>query len=114
MLGWSFTSTLAQSPVDSLWGVWTDRTKADSLRFQAIDAIASLLMASNTDSAILISTVMEREAIKNQQIYWQAEAYGNLALSYDIKSDYPKAITFHRQALDLFRKIKDQKGITFF
>ena len=110
MLGWSFTSTLAQSHVDSLWGVWTDQTQADSLRFQAIDAMASLLMASNTDSAILISNLMEQEAIKNQQIYWQAEAYGNLALCYDIKSDYPKAIAFHRQALDLFRKIKDQKG----
>ena len=98
----------AQKSLDSLWGIWNDTEKHDTIRFFALNSMADKMRATNPDSALSISKVLYEAANASENQFWAGEAAQNIGLSYDNKSDYPTAIEWHQKALELFRAINAQ------
>jgi hypothetical protein len=95
----------AQTNLDSLYGVWNDKTQPDTSRLKAMHDIAwDGYLFSQPDSAFYFAQMQydlaEKSALKKQM----AGALNTQGISFAIRGNYPKA-------LDLLPKeLKDQGG----
>jgi tetratricopeptide (TPR) repeat protein len=106
----SFTGAYAQ--LDSLQRIWNDKNAADTLRLDALDEIAWYYVYSNPDTALVIANLELQHALKKKFTRIEAQSYNTHGVCYWIKGDYQKAITYYRKGLVLWKKMRNNHGIS--
>ena len=104
-------STYAQANSDSLYKVWSDISRPDSVRLSAVDELAWTTRYKNPDSAIAYATLELTLAKGINHKFWQAKACNTLGVAWYIKSDYPKAIEWHQQSLAFMKEMRETGGM---
>lgn len=102
----------AQTNLDSLWGVWNDKTQADTTRLDAMYNIAwDGYLNSQPDSAFYFAQMQydlaEKSGLKEQM----AGALNTQGASFWIRGDYPKALDNFQRCLEIQEEMGDKYGI---
>ena len=98
--------------LDSLWGVWNDKTQSDTNRLKAMDKIAFRgYLFSQPDSAFYFAQMEYdlAEAIGNKK--YMAAALYTQGVSFYFQSDYVKAIDHYTRSLKISEELEDKSGI---
>ena len=105
--------TIAQPPnLDSLYSVWQDQTQPDTLRARAFERyIWNRFLFSNPDTANILADELIAFAKKMNDPGYQADGINLKGISNFIKGDYPKALDYYTQCLNIYEQMGDQKGI---
>jgi len=102
----------AQTNLDSLYGIWQDETRSDSVRSAAFKTyIWDGFLFSEPDSAF--SLAEDLMAFGQKHHYPKAEAQGlNLqGVSWHVRGDYTKALDYYGRSLAIQEQNRDQKGM---
>ena len=107
------TSSFAQSNLDSLMGIWNDKTQADTVRMEAMTKFiwGPNFFASNTDSTLALSMLMYETAINAKSKKYEAIALQIQGTCYSIMNDPMKGRDLFEQSLLIAEKIKYHDGI---
>jgi adenylate cyclase len=109
----STLASQAQKPnLDSLFRVWNDKTALDTNRLKAIHKIAREgYLNFKPDSAFYYAQLhydfAKTKGLKKQM----ADALIIQGYSYQIRSDYPKALDYFQRSLKIYEEISDKKAI---
>lgn len=105
-------SVSAHGYLDSLWSVWQDKNKHDSVR---LDALYSFIwdgyVDSDPDSTLFFAQIQYDFAKEKGYKNYMQRALSCQGLSYLSKAEYPKAIDYISRALVLSNEISNKKGI---
>lgn len=105
------SSVSAQSKLDSLYGVWQDKTQADSTRTKAYkDYIWNGFLYSNPDTAIVLAQALLSYGEQHKYPKAKSMAYNLMGVYNRNKADYPKALEYYQRSLKIYQKIGDKKG----
>ncbi len=108
LLAFSSTCLNAQANLDSLYGVWQDKTQADSSRIKALDDYIWFgYVYSNPDKAIILSDTLFEFSRKLGKKKVMATALNMKGLAYYNKSDYPNALKHYQRSLKIREEIGD-------
>jgi len=107
------TFTYAQVNLDSLWGIWNDKSQEDTSRLKAINRIVwDTYLFSQPDSADYFAQMMYDQAnIKDLKEY-MANALNIQGVSYAIRNNYSKALDYFHQVLEIQKEISNNQGIS--
>lgn len=105
-----FVNLLGQDKMDSLWSVWNSKVKHDSLRLNAINDIAWKVLFAAPDSAFNLAQTQIDLARKIKMMKWESGGYNIQGVSYAVRGDYKKSMTFFEKCLELKYIEKDKKG----
>jgi class 3 adenylate cyclase/Tfp pilus assembly protein PilF len=101
-----------QVNLDSLWGVWNNNTKADSIRADAIHKIAQQgYLFSQPDSAFYYAQVLYDFAQEKNLKMQMANAFSTMGASYYVRSKFPKALEYYGQSYDIYNELSDNKSM---
>ncbi|MBI1288916.1 MAG: tetratricopeptide repeat protein [Flavobacteriales bacterium] len=101
-------STSAKTELDSLKGVWDDRSFPDTVRIEAYsNYIRKGFLHANPDSAFKLCLVMEEFARKIDRPDWIAEADYMKGTTFFYKGDFTAALPLFKEALKLWEKDGD-------
>ncbi|NND78054.1 MAG: tetratricopeptide repeat protein [Flavobacteriales bacterium] len=103
----------AQTKLDSLYTIWQDGSESDSVRVVAYkNYIWYGFMFSHPDSAFVLSTKLVE--FSNERNYALGKATGvyNQGVSHYVQSNYPKALRYFQQCLNIYKSINSYKGIS--
>ena len=105
-------SGISQVKLDSLWKVWNDSNQSDTNRLKAIKEISwSGYLYSNPDSTILLAKMgYDFAKTKNLRIY-EGIALNTIGVAYCVKGEFPKAIEYDIQSMQLREEIGDKNGV---
>ena len=107
-----FTNYIAQVNFDSLWSIWQDTTQKNDTRFRALDDIIwENYVFSNPDSAIILAQLEIEFSKAVGEKNYEAVAYNNIGLSYDVKGDFQKALSTYQKSLAIKEELGDKKGM---
>jgi serine phosphatase RsbU (regulator of sigma subunit) len=106
------SNTAFPQNVDSLWNVYRNTKKPDSVRLEAFNDIAWSLLYTNPDSAYLLGHEELEIAQSKKLKRWETKALNTIGASYQVKGNYLKAIEFYQQSLKIREELKDLKGIS--
>jgi len=107
-----FTNYIAQVNFDSLWSIWQDTTQKNDTRFRALDDIIwENYVFSNPDSAIILAQLEIEFSKAVGEKNYEAIAYNNIGLSYDVKGDFQKALSTYQKSLAIKEELGDKKGM---
>ena len=98
--------------LDSLWGVWTDKTQPDTNRLKAMHKIAwNGYLYSKPDSAFYFAQMGYdfAESVSNKKL--MAGALNTQGASFYIRADYAKAIDYLARSLKIQEELGNKKGI---
>ena len=97
---------------DSLWNVWKDQTKQDTVRLIALrDYAWEKYLFTQSDSAFYFAEVGYQYA-KSKGLKKEMASLLNLqGASFWYQGNYSKAIHYYTQSLDLKQEVGDKKGI---
>lgn len=106
----SSLSTYAQN--DSLFGVWNDESKSDSIRARAIASVFKTYLYSDPDSAILIAGEQLKFCRSKGLRMQEAEAELFLGAAHWMKGNLEEA-TFHFELSgEVFEELKHKHGLS--
>lgn len=101
---------VGQNSMDSMWGVWQDKTQSDSVRLNAINQVVGRgLLFSNPDSACKLAEEQYLFAKKHGIEMYMAMARNLQGVSQQIQGDYYRAIDYYNQSLVISDKLGDTK-----
>ncbi len=105
------SSVYAQKNLDSLWAIWNDTTKHDTLRLKAIHEYADKgFLNSNLDSLYYYSQ-LEYDFAKGRNLKkYQASALITQGLSQYRAGDYVKSQEKYSEALRIYEEIGNKEG----
>lgn len=105
-------SLQADSKLDSMYSVWEDKSKHDSFRLQAYYYyVYNGILFNNPDSAFKLATE-QLDYMKGKPYQgFKASFIGIQAISNGIKSNYPEALKYFHQCLEIYKKNKNESGI---
>jgi len=107
------TSLIAQVNLDSLWGVWNDKTAPDTSRAQAMKNIAwDGYLFSQPDSAFYFAQLMYEFANKKGLNKKMVSALNIQGLSYSFRGDYHEALAYFKRCLMISEEISYKQGKT--
>ena len=104
-------STYAQTNLDSLWGVWNDKTQPDTNRLNAINNIALSYRHDNPDTAIILAEKQLAFAQRLGLKKWQAKAYTTMGKIYGHQNEYLITLEYFLKSLKLYEETADRNGI---
>lgn len=108
---WGLTA-FAQVQQDSIWAVWEDTKRADTVRLEALHFVAyNIYSFSQPDSAILLSKVEYDFAKEKKQPKYMAKALMTQGLVNKQRGDYANALSLMNQALTINEQNKINFGI---
>ena len=108
-----FTPSLlySQANLDSLYGVWEDKTIPDSIRSKAFQRyIYEGVFYTQTDSAYLLVEELYNFNKKNKNESGMVDALSMSGYSFFLMGDYSKALDYYRRGLELSKKINYHLG----
>lgn len=100
----------AQVNTDSLWGVWNDPRKADTIRLKAVQDIAWEMLYSNPDSGYALARKGLDFARAKGQKRWQARMLNTIGSAFNVKGDYVAALENYQKGLAAMKEAGDRKG----
>jgi tetratricopeptide (TPR) repeat protein len=109
LLHFTFGS-FAQVNVDSLWGVWSDSSRPDTIRLKAIADLAWSQMYNNPDSTALLANLGIEYAQNVENERWVGKLLNTIGGTYHVKGEYPSALNHYQKALGMLQKAGDLKG----
>jgi len=98
--------------LDSLWGVWNDKTQPDTNRLEAMDKIAwDGYLFSQPDSAFYFAQMQYElaEATGNKQS--MADALNTQGATFYIQGNYDKALEYYDKSLKIKEEIGNKNGM---
>ena len=105
-------SSKAQVNLDSLWGVWNDKTQPDTNRLKAMHNIAYYgYLFSQPDSAFYFAQMGYDFAEARNNKKGMANSLNIQGISFDVRGNYKKALEYYSESLAMQEKIGDKKGI---
>ena len=102
----------AQVNLDSLWGVWNDKTQLDTNRLKAMHKISwDGYLFSQPDSAFYFAQMGYdfAEAVDNKK--WMSTLLNTQGVSFYFKGNYERALEYYSKSLAIRKKIADKKGM---
>ena len=97
--------------VDSLFLVWNDGSKADTIRLDAMHEIAwEGFLFVDPDSARYYADLQYKFAQKNKLNGEMARALKTKGISYYLRQDFQTAIKYYQRSLRLYEKTKMDDG----
>ncbi len=108
------TGLNAQQKLDSLYNIWQDENRSDSLRIDSFfDYIVDGFIYSKPDTAQILATQLYdfSEARKNSK--GMVNASNLQAYSHYFRSNYAGAISFFTRSLNINKDIKDEGGMAY-
>ncbi len=101
-----------QKNLDSLWGIWSDDKKLDTVRLDALYAFTMKgFIYKNPDSARALSKIQYAYAEEKNLPKFKALALNVEASSYYIQGDYEKAVTIYLASKELYEEAQDLDGV---
>jgi serine phosphatase RsbU (regulator of sigma subunit)/Tfp pilus assembly protein PilF len=95
--------------VDSLWGVYNDEQKTDSVRLMAMWFIAyDCYLFNNPDSSYLLAQQMYDFAVETDEKQFQAHALATQGNACYYLGKHDLAIEYHERALKIHQKLNNQ------
>ena len=111
-LFFSYTFTVSQTNLDSLYTVWEDTKRLDSVRIKAFDDyVWEGYLFSKPDSAIIIADRLYEFAEQKNIEIEKATAIGYKGTASYIKGDYKKALEYYNACFEIYKKLDSKKGI---
>jgi len=105
-------NSIAQVNLDSLWNVWNDKSRPDTIRLNAIRIIAwDGYLFSQPDSAFYFAQLQYDFAESTNKIKWMAQAINTQGISFAIKGDSEKALKYFEKSLEKFIELGNKKEI---
>ena len=101
----------AQTNTDSLWGVWNQKSNADTLRLKALSEINISIVRNNPDSSFVISKMILDLAIKKGLKNYQAEAYFVQGKAFSYTQNFEETAKSYARSVRLYEEIGDKSGI---
>lgn len=96
----------SQVNLDSLYAVWQDKTKSDSIRTNAYsDYIWDGYLFSQPDSAFILAEELVSFGLEKKYDRAQFAGYTLQGVSWVNRSDYQKTLHYYNQALSIAKKI---------
>jgi class 3 adenylate cyclase len=103
--------TNAQTILDSLYGIWEDSTKPDSIRADAfVDYIYEGAYRSQPDSAIVLANQLYKFSENANYKIGMVDALNISGYVYFRMGNYPKALESYKRGLAIAEKINDKVG----
>ena len=101
-----------QSSLDSLYAIWEDESKADTIRLQAFNSyIGKGFIFSNPDTARILIEEQYSFAEDHQESYWMAVAQNSIGICHALRSEMDSAIFCYKKAVDLYVIARDSRGV---
>ena len=101
LLCMGFTAVPAVN-LDSLWGVWNDKTQPDTNRLKAMHKIAwDWYLYSQPDSAYYYAGLFYDLAAAIDNKKWMSYALNTQGISFDIRSNYEQALECYDKSLQI-------------
>ncbi len=98
--------------LDSLWGVWQDKTQADTIRLNAIQLYTKKgFLYTKPDSAFFFADLQYEFAKQKGLKKQMADAINTKGISLWIQGDYVRAIDYFTRCLVIQEDIGDVEGI---
>lgn len=94
---------------DSLWTVWNDKSKNDSLRLDAMLGLYGGYYIGNRDSCFFIEEKLKEASYIHQNLKWRAYAMNIRGNTYYEEGDNQTSRQAYIEASSLFRKVGDLK-----
>lgn len=98
----------AQVNTDSLLGIWTDGTRHDTVRLNALQGLASAYLHHSPDSTRIFALLQLEFAQKKNLLKWQSRALNIIGLTYRFQSDYATALDYFEKSIALLEKTGDR------
>ena len=98
--------------LDSLWGVWNDKTQPDTNRLKAMKKIAwDGYLFSQPDSAFYFAGLQYELAEATGNKKWMANALNTQGATFYIHGNYAQALKYYEISLKIVEEIGDKKGM---
>ena len=105
-------SSKAQVNLDSLWGVWNDKTQPDTNRLKAMESIAwDGYLFSQPDSAFYFAQMGYDFAEARNNKKWMSTSLNTQGISFAIRADYEKALEYYSNSLAIRNGLGDKKEV---
>lgn len=101
----------AAGKTDSLWSVWNDAAKPDSVRLQALGRTAWALMPSDPDSALSLALLLYDEASAREDRSSRILALNHQGVAYSMIGNYYAAHVAYEQMLEMGTEAGDKKTV---
>ena len=109
LMMFSLSKLNAQVNLDSLWSIWNDEDKSDTIRLKAIDEFVwSGYVINQKDSAFYYAKLQYDFASKIGEKKFMALALNSQAYSFKFQNNYNSALDFYLKALVLRKELKDE------
>jgi len=101
-----------RSKLDSLWKLWNDDSKHDTVRLKALNKfIWNGYLYSQPDSALYLAGLQYDFAGKKNLKTYQAAALNTIGISWYLKGEVKKGIEYNLQSLKIREEVGDKYGI---
>ncbi|WP_338733753.1 adenylate/guanylate cyclase domain-containing protein [Mangrovimonas cancribranchiae] len=105
-------SIVSQTQMDSLWTVWNDQTKHDSIRYNALDGyLTQGFLFNQPDSAYVLAQQIIDYGLKNGKVIHQIKGLNSQGISKGIQGDFDTALNHFFNVLKLSESINDKEWI---
>lgn len=98
----------AQADVDSLWQVWENTKLPDTVRLDALQAMANRYANSNPDSARMMAEKQLAFAREKNLPLWEGQALNSIGLSWRFQSDFEKALRHYERSIEVLEAAGDR------
>ncbi len=96
---------------DSLWMIFNDENKPDTVRLKAIQNLAIAAQRNDPDSAIKLADLQIKFAQRSKQRRYEGSGITIKGISYKNKGNYQFAMDQYIKALQIFEEIKNRISI---
>jgi signal transduction histidine kinase len=97
--------------IDSLLGIYQNRSVPDSLRMLSLNEIAKLYHRSNPDTAILLAEKVHTWSTAENFDKGRARSLNVMGLGHWVKTNHAEALSYYQQALPFFERAHDLQGL---
>lgn len=101
----------SQVNIDSLRGLWNNKSNHDTIRLTAMGHIARTYVFSQPDSALHFASLEYNLAVEVGNKKHQANALNNKGISYLIQSDFDSALHCFEPCLEIYKEMDSDQGI---
>ena len=100
---------LSSQNADSLWGIWTDTGREDTIRVKALDEWNRTTFFTKPDSALIMAGVQLDFSQQRGLLKWEGNALVLLG-TYYLQRDVSRSQSYYQQSLAIFEQLNDSAG----
>ncbi len=101
-----------ESSADSLWNIWQNETKSDSIRLRALDDLSwQNYLYSQPDSVLYLANLGYKFALSKGLEKEASAALNTLGVAQKVQGNYSEALEYYQRALAIRQEIGDRSGV---